>query len=236
MEYLDPKEIKESSEVKERLSKWVSPTIRTGFSEYLVNKYITKNSFSLLDAGTASGEFAKVVKKVKPQAKVYGVDIEDYRKDTEGGFDGFFEVDLNISRLPFEDNTMDYVTAWCLIPHLENPYNFTREASRVLRPEGLFMFSVINVVSHGHRRYFYRYGELPGFHDRNNHITILTPAVLKKTVFKYFDVVGCEYLLSPSIFSGFWGQIRGVMHKLLPDWTRQRWGAKVFYILRKKIL
>ncbi len=238
MEYLDPKEIKESSNAKERLSKWISPTIRTGFSEYLVNKYIhNKNSFSLLDAGTASGEFARIVKKMRPQAKVYGVDIEDYRKNPAGGdFDGFFEVDLNIQRLPFEDGTMDYITAWCVIPHLENPYNFIREANRVLKPEGVFIFSIINVVSHGHRKYFYRHGELPGFHERNNHIAILTPAILKKTALKYFDQMGCEYFLSPSIFNGFRGQIRQVIHKLWPNWTRQRWGAKAFYILHKKML
>lgn len=85
MEYLDSKEIKENSDIKQHLKKRVSPTIRNGFGEYLVRKYVTKDSFSLLDCGTASGEFAQIVKNVKPQAKVYGVDIEDYRKDLGGG-------------------------------------------------------------------------------------------------------------------------------------------------------
>ena len=130
---------------------------------------------------------------------------------------------------------MDYITAWCVIPHLENPYNFIREASRVLKPKGIFMFSIINVSSYGHRKYFYRHGELPGFHDRNNHIAILTPTILKKTAFKYFSPAAhCEYLLSPSIFNGFRGRIRKIVNKFWPDWTTERWGARIFYILQKK--
>jgi ubiquinone/menaquinone biosynthesis C-methylase UbiE len=233
MEYLSPEEIKQNDEIKTRLGKWISPTIRFGFSDYLVNKYISKDSFKLLDCGTASGEFAHIVKSLKPKGEVYGVDIEDYRTKKEL-FDGFYKVDLNIQKLPFADNSLDYITAWCVIPHLENPFNFIREANRVLKHGGLFVFSIINIISHGHRKHFYRTGEMPGFHERNNHIYLLTPTILKKTALKYFDLIGNEYLISPSIFKGLKGWGRKLLHKFFPNHMDKRWGAKVFYILKKK--
>ncbi|MEK7117370.1 MAG: class I SAM-dependent methyltransferase [Patescibacteria group bacterium] len=232
MEYLSVQEIKERADVKKRIGEWISPTIKTGFSKYLVQKYITKSEPKLLDCGTASGEFAIVIKTLRPDAKIYGIDLEDYRT-VKKEFENFYKVDLNSQKIPFEDNELDYITAWCVIPHLENPYNFVREAHRVLKKGGLFIFSIINTSSHGHRKYFYKTGEMPGFHERNNHIFISTPAIIKKTFLKYFDLTQIEYLISPCIFVGNRGLLRKVLHKVFPNWTRQRWGAKAFYILRK---
>lgn len=97
----------------------------------------------------------------------------------------------------------------------------------------------ININSPSHRRYFFRYGDFPGYHERNNHIAIFTPAIFKKTVLKYFELVGKEYFTSPSIFTGAKGALRKIIYRmckgndLLKQKIEERWGPKIAYILRK---
>lgn len=169
------------------------------------------------------------------------MDIDDYiDPEYKKILKEFKTADLSYDKLPWQDNFFDLLTAWCLVPHLENPFNFIREAHRVLKTSGMLIFSSINVTSPSHKKYFYKTGDFPGYHERNNHISVITPAIFKKTILRYFDLVGTEYFITPRIFDGFRGRIRRVVYDLfakvprLKLWLDQRWGAKIFYILKKK--
>lgn len=52
----------------------------------------------------------------------------------------------DIQRLPFDDNAVDLMTARSVIEHIEMPLPFVREAYRVLKPGGRFLFATPNYL------------------------------------------------------------------------------------------
>ncbi len=241
MQYLSPEELKKHHEtVKERLSKFTGPTIRRGRGLEVFQKYVGPlYGAAVLDCGAASGGFISAVHGAGYR-NIYGVDIGNYLNPERVSFlKEFKTADLSFQSIPWPDKFFDVVTGWCLIPHLENPHNFIREARRVLKPGGLLIMSSINVASPVNRQYFLQHGEFPAYHERNNHITILTPAIFKKTVLKYFQLVDREYFITPRIFDGLRGRLRKLVYRLvsfsrpLRNYLENRWGAKIIYILQR---
>lgn len=55
-----------------------------------------------------------------------------------------FRAQADISRLPFPDGSFDLVTANMVVEHLDDPDTQFREAARVLRPGGVFIFHTPN--------------------------------------------------------------------------------------------
>ncbi|MDP3800217.1 MAG: class I SAM-dependent methyltransferase, partial [bacterium] len=173
---------------------------------------------------------------------IYGVDIDDYLSpDNRPLIKEFKTADLSFDKIPWPDASFNVVTAWCVLPHLENPHNFVREAYRVLDSNGLYIISLVNIISWPNRKYFLTHREFPSYHANNNHIAFFTPSVFKKTVLKYFELIGTEYFITPRIFYGFKGNIRKYLLKIsyaisdsIGGFLTARWGAKVVYILKKK--
>ena len=244
MQYLDPETIKKSDAVKERLKEFSGPSVRWGRTLEVVNKFSPRffkdRDIKILDCGTASGRFIQDLYNAG-YPNLYGIDIDDYlNNEAKQLLKEFKTVDLSYEKLPWPDNSFDILTAWCLVPHLENPHNFIREAYRALKDGGLLIFSSINVTSPPNKKYFLQHGDFPGYHERNNHIAILTPAVFKKTILRYFNLVGTEYFISPSTFQGWRGAIRRMIHAVCSynEWLKikleERWGPKICYVLQKK--
>lgn len=244
MEYLTKEELRKNTEIRKKLVNFSGPTTKTGFSLDVLKKYQNilfkgRKDIKILDAGTASGSFAKDVHGLGID-NIYGVDIDNYlAEDNKKYFKDFKIADLSTDKVPFQDNYFDIVTAWCVLPHLENPFHFMREIHKILRPGGIFVFSLININSPSHRKYFYRHGDFPGYHENNNHITLLTKSVFNKTFLKYFDFIGEEYFINPRIFGGLRGVIRKFVYGLageskIKNKLNERWGPKVVYILKKK--
>jgi SAM-dependent methyltransferase len=71
-------------------------------------------------------------------------------------------ADLN-HPIPLPDGTFDVVLAVEVMEHLESPWGFFREAIRLLKTEGIFIFSTPNVVSLPSRLHFLFQGILPYF-------------------------------------------------------------------------
>ena len=72
------------------------------------------------------------------------LDIEDRRIFEETKKSPFYRVNLNCDRFPFDDNSVDCVVATEIIEHLENPWFFVREISRVLKPKRKLILSMPN--------------------------------------------------------------------------------------------
>lgn len=244
MKYLTPEEIRTEDSVKERLSHFNGPVVKTGFALEVLrryhNKFINRQDIRVLDCGAASGAFLKNLWDAGYK-DLYAVDIDDYFEPGHKKLlRDFRALDLSFKSLPWPDNFFDILTGWCLLPHLENPHQFIREAYRVLNKNGLLIISLVNINSKLNRKYFFNYGNFPGYHENNNHISLFTPAIFKKTILKYFDLVGTEYFLNPRIFIGFKGRIRKAVYRLfkarpvLMDKIEARWGPKIIYILQKK--
>lgn len=248
MEYFSPKELKiNRGAIKERLGKYTGPTIRHKAGIRILESYYNKllspsthkSEVKILDCGTAGGGFVKDLHETG-FGNMYGLDVDEYLPhERRKLLKEFKTADLSFDPIPWPDNTFNIVTAWCVLPHLENPHNFVREVYRTLVPGGLFIMSLVNISSKPNRKYFLRHGEFPSYHKRNNHITLFTPAIFEKTILKYFDLVGKEYFITPRIFDGWHGRIRKLGRHLfsysdyLSAVLEDRWGAKAVYILRK---
>ena len=86
------------------------------------------------------------------------------------------ELDLETSRFPYEDNTVDEIRAYDLLEHIKNLRHLLNECWRVLKPLGIFDIAVPDVLSAPHHafsnpthvrfftadtfKYFYDYAEL----------------------------------------------------------------------------
>jgi len=113
----------------------------------------------MLDAGTGVGTLAYIFRKLGWNVIACDID-ETYYK---GGH--FLKLDLN-QTLPFKDETFDAVVCKHVIEHLENPYHILREFYRVLKKEGILVFSTPNITSISSRLLFMRTGNLLYFENR----------------------------------------------------------------------
>jgi 2-polyprenyl-6-hydroxyphenyl methylase / 3-demethylubiquinone-9 3-methyltransferase len=75
--------------------------------------------------------------------KVIGVDLslKSLQVASGHGFDGVVRAD--ISQLPFDDESIDVVTAGQCLEHVPNPYDVVDELCRVLRPGGTLVLDTI---------------------------------------------------------------------------------------------
>ena len=78
-----------------------------------------------------------------------GVDYQKYTKDVK------YIVDLNKSKLPFKNNSVDSAVCNHVLEHLDNPMDLVKEVHRVLKPGAKFIirvphysFPACNVMNH----------------------------------------------------------------------------------------
>ncbi|MEK7526995.1 MAG: class I SAM-dependent methyltransferase [Patescibacteria group bacterium] len=182
----------------------------------------------VLDCGIGGGHFIRHL--LEKGYNAYGLDITDMRVKKIGNF---AEVDANVDKLPYPNDFFDAVTAWCLLAHLENPHHFIREIYRVLKPGGIFFNEMPNTSLHA-RKLFFLTGELERFTEDNDHISVFTPAIYKKTILKYFNELAVEYWVDPKIYKNRLGWLKRIAVK--KNWLKFKkfFAAEVIQILRKK--
>ncbi len=245
MRYFTTEELKENNrdEVARVLKDCVGKNVRYNLAFELIEDYAKRapapQEVTILDLGVASGYFLKQLHK-KGYRNLFAHDIDEYLPpETKKLFREFKTAELNTEKLPWPDNSFDFVTAWCVLPHLENPFHAAREAHRVLKPGGIFLFSAPHLTSRGSIDFFLKYGYFAGYRETNNHIAMLPPSIVKKTLSKYFTVLDLQYLVVPKIFAGLKGRIREALYGFSKRFPRfrtylgKRWGYNLIYILQK---
>ena len=236
MEYIVSEKIKKEkiqSDAIEGMSPWA---VDDGtFSALLERLKPRDGSGSILDIGVGSGITLKVA---EPYFKtLYGVDLVSYLLPDIKNKVAFSIVDLNFEKLPYADSSLDMVTAFQVIEHLENPFYVMREVARSLRKGGYFIFSVPNPYHLSFKLKYLFTNNMPPWTEANNHLLFLTKAVFNKTYLDFFEHIETIYQHG-SI--PFWGRLRAIFGKkrikkhamVLP---RSEWfGRRVCYVLRKK--
>lgn len=199
-----------------------------------------RETLRVLDCGTASGIFpGRLVKR--GFRGIAAVDIDDYRNGEakhSGAITEFRIADLSSEPIPWPDNSFEIVTAWCVLPHLENLHQCIREVHRVLTNGGIFFISMPHIGSLLARKNFFRRGEIERYIEQNNHISLFPPAVFKKTVLRYFTLADTEYWVNRSKLaeSRFgWLKCASVERAWSGKEKFRAWfGNEVLYVLKKE--
>lgn len=245
MEYLTKEEIKaKADELRSHYSDYTGRNTRDSFAAKLVARYhdlffSDRATTKILDYGVAGGLFPRQLHELGFR-NISGVDIDNYLSDDNKGLVKDMKIlDLSYDKLPWADNSFDVVTAWCVLPHLENPHQCLRETYRVLKPGGLFLLSIPHLGSKTSMNFFLTHGDFARYYPGKNHITVFTPGIFQTAVLKHFKKVDMEYLIDPRIFSGVRGFIRKMIlsraSKLgrVGKYFEKLWGYNQIWILQK---
>ena len=99
---------------------------------------------ALLDLGSSDGETLRHFHELRPDLRLYAVDLAGQPKAYPPGCE-FFRANLETDRLPWPDNSMDVVTCMHLIEHLHDLRTLLGETARLLKIGGRVYFETPHV-------------------------------------------------------------------------------------------
>lgn len=117
----------------------VSAFSLAGLRLYYFLKNIRGKSGKILEIGSGAGGNLQAIRRYKPYAKLYGVDIGSAA--IEYGRKHFSTLELSVApaeKLPFENNYFDVVCFFDVLEHVVNPSECIVEAKRVMKNDGIF--------------------------------------------------------------------------------------------------
>lgn len=124
-------------------------------TEDKIMSYI-KNSkkVKLLDYGAGYGRYLEMFNKYIPKQNLYSIEVckESCDEIRKKGFN-CYNIKINKSILPFEDNYFDYIFTSNVLEHIENQQykKILLEFSRILKKDGVLL---IGGPSYPYKRYF----------------------------------------------------------------------------------
>lgn len=167
---------KEMTDIGDSL--WIS----SGRALNLVERYSPGGV--VIDIGCGTGNFVNQLITDGFQAR--GVDFESYHGNP-------INVDLNFETIPIPDNSVDCVTCFETLEHLENPFHVVREVHRILKPGGIFIGSIPNPYHLFNRLSFLKNGVFYRYPVRGDHISTFTKTVWEIIFSKKFQTVETIY-------------------------------------------
>ena len=122
--------------------------IQNNFMATIYDDLLKKTEFStMLDVGCGNGLFGSYLKSSRTDLQLTGVDASEYAlgQAQERGYDETSVIgDLNCDRLPFGDESFDFVQCKDVLEHLLDPEHSVKEIHRVLKKSGHFLMLVPN--------------------------------------------------------------------------------------------
>jgi malonyl-CoA O-methyltransferase len=105
------------------------------------------NPACILDLGSATGKFTALLKKQFRKAEVIGMDsstgMNRQLRKTSSFLRPIRAVCADLSRLPFSDRSADLVFSNLAVQWVDDFKQLTAELRRVIRPDGLLLFSTL---------------------------------------------------------------------------------------------
>lgn len=112
--------------------------------------FITEGS-KVLDIGTASGQFAQILKEYK-NCELFGIEYDPESikiAEEKGIFEKIFQLDLNnfdIKQFEEYANYFDYIVFGDVLEHILYPENILKIFKMLLKPNGKYVISLPNVA------------------------------------------------------------------------------------------
>jgi 2-polyprenyl-3-methyl-5-hydroxy-6-metoxy-1,4-benzoquinol methylase len=185
---------------------------------------------AILDFGAGQGRFLQILSHLNFE-KISGADLMVKPTDISFSCD-WMQADLN-KKLPCEDQLFDVIVAIEVIEHLENPRAVVKEWKRLLRPNGLLIFSTPNNESIRSLLALIMRGHFVSFLDKDYpaHITALThmdmQRLLSENEFASADFHYTKNGLVPGLKGLTWRQLSfGLLEG-------KRFSDNVFVVTRK---
>ena len=191
--YLSVDEMKKlKSELKDKYQDAETRVFNEVAFKNVLENYVHKEDI-FLDMGSANGYIFQLLDHIGV-IHSYGADIDDYLSK---GFPhkGLKTFDFNMDKYPYPDKYFNVISAIETIEHLENPFHFVREISRLLKDGGICILSTPNPNHIFNKILFMVRGEFYRFLRGNDHITFLTDPILKKGLLKFFEIIEVSYLI-----------------------------------------
>lgn len=221
--FLSAKEMRElGPELKEKHQEGETKILNAPRFTSVLRRYTNPES-RVIDLGAANGNMFSVLRDIGV-LHTYGADIDNYLSKGEPT-EGFTAFDFNMDTYPYTDGQFDVATSIEVLEHLENPFHFAREVHRILKKDGVLIFTtpnpshLFNKITFALRENFYR------FLDGNNHITLLTQPIFSKGFLQLFTVEEVLYLYPEMP----WRFLRNFTYP-----ANKHFGRSVVYVLRKK--
>lgn len=235
MRYIPSSEVKGKDVHYEGIDHRIPWVIADGTLDLLTTTYDLRTKKAILDIGCGNGQTLEYFEN--SASSLTGIDLNNYLTVPHKEKITFSVVDLNFEPLPYADSSQDLVFALQVVEHLENPFLVMREAHRVLRDGGHFIFSVPNAFTLSSKKRYLLTNNVRRWNKKNDHLLFLTDDVLYKTYGAYFDILSTHYQkgLFPSL--GRLYKLLGIRAteantKILP--RTRAFGDSVCYVLRKK--
>ncbi|MBI2589902.1 class I SAM-dependent methyltransferase [Candidatus Berkelbacteria bacterium] len=148
---------------------------------------------AILDAGCGEGALLNELRKMGYK-NLHGTDIEKEKFSADGV--EFKKANLN-EKIPFNDNSFDFVFSIENLEHLDSPYTAIKEFHRVLRKGGKAIISTPNPNNWYQKLYFLATGGFHGFFagepGKKVHVTPIFLWYLKKLIHGMFEIEEVHY-------------------------------------------
>lgn len=219
--------MEQTATYKEKLAERSNYFIREEIVYNLICKFSQKED-KLLEIGCGAGDLAKDLFD-NGYKNINLIDFDNYLKEEIKDKFSINLLDVSHSSLPFNNSYFDMILAIAIIEHLENPFLIVRECARILKSGGKLIIAIPYIFSIRSKWQFFLRGDLMGYNEKNNHISLYTQAVFKKTFLENFKIVD-------EIYSKGYIKLLGKKIWLSKEnkWFDKKFGNKVLYILEKK--
>jgi|GEM_PF-2795613 len=183
-------------------------------------KYLSlgKSGLKLLDLACGKGLFLKDLSLQNKNIELFGVDISKVAIDSAKKIVNAKLEQSDGENLPFKDNFFDRIICLGGLEYFQDPVNGAREASRVLKKDGIVVFFVPNLMFLGYLWLALRHGIMPThggsdqsgkkvFYDYNNEkffthqgwVDILEKGGLKVTSSHIYEYIGNTRFANPLV-------------------------------------
>ena len=162
---------------------------------------------NMLDVGCGDG--SRTLRMAQyfliPPTRTYGLDFNRTYIDQCQNLFHAERVDLDIDRIPYEDETFDLVVCNQVLEHLKNYNMVLHEILRVTKPGGYMMIGIPN-LAHLINRFYLLFGIQPMCLDiTSSHVRGFTHNAFKKKLnslpgITYFDCAGSELIYPLPLF------------------------------------